>query len=146
MLVYLTLHLLPGAGLAAGNSYTLATFSSTDFSVADFSYSGLPAGLAGVFNLTSNSLTFDVFGPPVIVTQPQNVVVIMGGTASFTVIVNPTPTLTYQWLKDGLPITGANERDIDNQQASREQISASYSVVVSNAAGTGDKRCCHACR
>ena len=124
----------PGAGLAAGKSYTLATFNSTDFSVADFSYTGLPLGLAGVFNLTSNSLTFDVFGPPVIVTQPQNVVVVMGGTANFTVSVNPTPTLTYQWLKDGLPITGATSTTLTINGVQGADI-GSYSVMVSNAAG-----------
>jgi autotransporter-associated beta strand protein len=125
----------PGGGLAAGQSYTLATFGSTDFSVADFSYTGLPFGLAGVFNLTSNSLTFDTFGPPVIVTQPQSVVAVMGGSAVFTVGVNPTPTLTYQWLKDGLPIAGANGPTLTINGVQGADIGG-YSVVVSNAAGT----------
>jgi rhamnogalacturonan endolyase len=125
----------PGAGLAAGKSYTLATFGSTDFSVADFSYTGLPSGLAGVFNLTSNSLTFDVFGPPVILTQPQNVVAIIGGSATFTVNVSPTPGLTYQWLKDGMPITGANSSTLTINGVQGADV-GSYSVVVSNAAGT----------
>lgn len=124
----------PGAGLAAGKSYTLATFGSTDFSVADFSYSGLPLGLAGVFNLTSNNLTFDVFGPPVIVTQPQSVVATIGGSANFTVSVNPTPTLTYQWLKDGLPIAGANGPTLTINGVQGADVGG-YSVVVSNAAG-----------
>jgi autotransporter-associated beta strand protein len=125
----------PAAGLVAGNSYTLATFSSTDFGVEDFSYTGLPAGLAGVFNLTSNSLTFDVFGPPVIITPPQNVVVIMGGSATFTVVVSQTPTLAYQWLKDGLPITGANSPTLTINGVQGADV-GSYSVIVSNAAGT----------
>ncbi|HEU4932964.1 MAG TPA: immunoglobulin domain-containing protein, partial [Pyrinomonadaceae bacterium] len=125
----------PGAGLSAGKSYTLATFSATDFSVGDFSYTGLPSGLAGVFNLTSNSLIFDVFGPPVIVTQPQNVVAIIGGSATFTVNVSPTPTLTYQWLKDGLPITGANTSTLSINGVQGADV-GSYSVIVSNAAGT----------
>jgi rhamnogalacturonan endolyase len=125
----------PGAGLAAGNSYTLATFGATDFSVTDFSYSGLPAGLAGVFNLTSNSLTFDVYGPPVITTQPQNVVAIMGGSANFSVVVNPTPTLTYQWLKDGLPIQGANSATLTITGVQGADVGG-YSVIVSNAAGS----------
>ena len=124
-----------GAGLAAGITYTLATFGSTDFTAGDFSYSGLPAGLAGVFSVTSNSILFEVFAPPVIVTQPQNVVVLMGGTASFTVVVNPTPTLTYQWLKDGLPITGATNASLTISNVQAADI-GSYSVVVSNAAGS----------
>lgn len=125
----------PGASLSAGKSYTLATFTSTDFSAGDFSYTGLPSGLAGVFNLTSNSLTFDVFGPPVILTQPQNVVVILGGSAIFAVNVSPTPALTYQWLKDGLPVTGATGASLTINGVQGADV-GSYSVVVSNAAGT----------
>lgn len=124
-----------GAGLAAGITYTLATFGSTDFTAADFSYTGLPAGLAGVFIVTSNSILFEVFAPPVILTQPQNVVVLMGGTASFTVVVSPTPTLTYQWLKDGLPINGATNASLTISNVQAADI-GSYSVVVSNAAGS----------
>lgn len=75
-----------GPGLAGGNTYTLATFGSTDFMATDFSYSGLPPGLAGVFTVTSNSILFEVFAPPVIVTQPQNTVVLMGGMAVFTLL------------------------------------------------------------
>jgi hypothetical protein len=61
----------PGAGRAAGNSYVLAWFGSTDFTVDDFSYTGLPSGLAGISNLTSNTIVFDVFGPPSTVFREQ---------------------------------------------------------------------------
>jgi hypothetical protein len=61
--------------------------------------------------------------------------VIMGGSATFTVGVNPTPTLMYQWLKDGLPITGANSTTFSINGVQGADI-GSYSVVVSNAAGT----------
>ncbi len=124
-----------GPGLTAGTTFTLATFASSDFTAADFSYTGLPAGLAGVFTITSNSILFEVFAPPVIVTQPQSVVVLMGGTASFTVVVNPTPTLSYQWLKDGLPISGQTTASLTITNVQGADI-GSYSVVVSNAAGS----------
>ena len=75
-----------------------------------------------------------MFGPPVILTQPQNVVAIIGASATFTVAVSPTPTLTYQWLKDGLPITGANSATLTINEVQGADV-GSYSVVVSNAAG-----------
>jgi hypothetical protein len=37
-----------------------------------------------------------VFGPPVIATQPQSVTVLMGGTATFSVVVKNSPGLSYQ--------------------------------------------------
>jgi autotransporter-associated beta strand protein len=38
--------------------YTLVRFGSTDFLADDFSYRGLPSGVTGRFELTSNTLTF----------------------------------------------------------------------------------------
>jgi hypothetical protein len=106
-------------GLAAGNVYTLATFGSTDFTAADLTFSGLPAGLTDAFIVTGNAIQFEIFGPPEIVMQPQSVTVPMGGTATFSVTVNPSPMLTYQWFKDGFAINGATAASltITNVQA-----------------------------
>ncbi len=123
-----------GSGLAAGNVYTLATFGSTDLAATDLIYSGLPAGLIGEFTVTSNSVLFEVFGPPVIAAQPQSATVLMGGRASFSVAVNRSPGLSYQWFKDGVAISGAtgSSLTIDNAQAADI---GSYTVVVTNGAG-----------
>lgn len=50
----------PAANLAPGTTYTLATFGSTNFDVADFTYSGLPAELKGKFTLEAGALKFTV--------------------------------------------------------------------------------------
>jgi rhamnogalacturonan endolyase len=52
--------LTPGAGFVAGNTYTLATFASTDFSAADFSASGLPPGYVAIFSVSDTRLTVTV--------------------------------------------------------------------------------------
>ncbi|HKX30578.1 MAG TPA: Ig-like domain-containing protein [Blastocatellia bacterium] len=52
-----------GTGFAAG-TYTLATFGSTDLTVSDLAYSGLPAGFTGTFTMTPNSILFEVSGAP----------------------------------------------------------------------------------
>jgi hypothetical protein len=52
------------AGLAAGRSYTLMTFGSTDFLASDFIISGLPPGLRGVLRVRSNSIILEVVGTP----------------------------------------------------------------------------------
>lgn len=48
--------LTPASGFAPGNTYTLATFASTDFSAADLTATGLPAGHVAFFSLTSTTL------------------------------------------------------------------------------------------
>lgn len=47
-----------------GFTYTLITFGSTDFTVDDFSYTNLGAGLSGSFVQTANSLQFTVVPEP----------------------------------------------------------------------------------
>lgn len=125
----------PVAGFAAGNVYTLATFASTDLTPADLVFSGLPAGFIGELTVTPTSLLFEVFGPPVIAAQPQSVIALMGGSATFSVTVNRSLDLSYQWFKDGDPIAGASgpSLTINNVQASD---TGSYSVVISNGAGS----------
>jgi rhamnogalacturonan endolyase len=124
-----------GSGLAIGNTYTLVNFGSTNFAATDFSFSGLPAGLTGAFTVTPGSVVFRIFGPPVIATQPESVTVLMGGTATFSVAVNPTPSPTYQWLKDGSPIAGATGASLTIANVQAADI-GSYTVVISNPAGS----------
>ena len=124
-----------GPGLAIGNTYTLVTFGSTDLTAADLSFSGLPVGLTGAFTVTPTSILFEIFGPPVIATQPQNVTVLMGGTANFSVVVNPSPALTYLWFKDGSAIAGASGSSLTINNVQGADI-GSYSVLVTNPAGS----------
>jgi hypothetical protein len=124
-----------GAGFAVGNVYTLATFGSIDLTASDLTYSGLPPGFIGAFTVTSNSIVFEVFGPPVIAAQPQSLTVLMGGTAIFSVAVNNSPGLGYQWFKDGVVIEGATGSSLTILNAQAADI-GSYTVVVSNGAGS----------
>jgi rhamnogalacturonan endolyase len=123
-----------GPGFAIGNVYTLVTFGSTDLTASDLSYSGLPPGFIGAFTVTSNSVLFEVFGPPVIAAQPQSLIALMGGTATFSVAVNNSPGLAYQWFKDGVAISGATASSLTINNVQAADI-GSYAVVVSNGAG-----------
>src|SRR5262249_30005468 len=120
--------------LAIGATYTLVTFPSTDLTASDLTFSGLPPGFTGAFTVTSNSIVFEVFGPPVIATQPQSVTVLMGGTANFSVAVNNSPGLGYQCFKrsDAIARGTGSSLTINNVQASDICV---YAVVVSNGAG-----------
>lgn len=70
-----------------------------------------------------------------LVTQPQSQTVNRGSGISFTATANGTPTLTYQWQKDGVDIPGATSPSLSvaNVQSSD---AGSYTVTVSNAVGS----------
>jgi autotransporter-associated beta strand protein len=128
-----------GPGVAAGNAYKLVTFGATDFTVADFSFSGLPPGLTGAFFVSGNEITFKVYGPPVIVSQPLDATVLMGGAATFSVSAAEAPALSYQWFKNGEPIAGETAPGLTIANAQGFDI-GSYHVVVTNAAGSTPSR------
>ncbi|MBI2949201.1 MAG: immunoglobulin domain-containing protein [Verrucomicrobia bacterium] len=73
--------------------------------------------------------------PPVITIPPQSQTVSVGGIATFTVTVSGSEPLTYEWRKEGKPISGAAQATLtlSNVQA---LDAAAYTVVVSNAAGS----------
>lgn len=52
-----------GTGLL-GETYTLVTFTSTNFDVTDFSYSNLGGGHSGEFSISGNDLQFSVIPEP----------------------------------------------------------------------------------
>ncbi len=47
--------------------------------------------------------------PPRIVSQPRPQTTMLGGRAVFTVATDGTPPLSYQWMKNGVSLIGANE-------------------------------------
>jgi len=65
-----------------GFTYTLIEFGSTDFNVADFSYTNLAAGLAGEFVLNANSLQFTVTAIP----EPSTALLLAGGLMAVVLI------------------------------------------------------------
>ena len=71
---------------------------------------------------------------PIILTQPKDVTVLAGESASFKVTATGTEPLSYQWLKDGQPIPGATVSALVffNVLPSDAGI---YQVLVSNEAG-----------
>lgn len=72
---------------------------------------------------------------PTITTQPVNSTRDAGQTANFSVTANGNPAPTYQWRRNGTPISGATATSysISNVQNSHE---GSYTVVVTNSAGS----------
>ena len=70
------------------------------------------------------------------VSQPASVTVPLGQTATFSVTATGTGTLTYQWYKNGAPITGANSSTYTTPPTVAGDSGAVFTVVVSNSAGS----------
>jgi subtilase family serine protease len=72
---------------------------------------------------------------PTIVSQPQPVTVTAGSAFSLGVTATGSPTLAYQWSKNGVAINGATSPTYFVSSAAAANA-GSYTVVVSNSFGT----------
>jgi hypothetical protein len=113
-------------------SYTTPVLATTDsgatFQVIVSNGANPPA--------TSNSATLTVNPAsvaPSITTQPANVTVTAGATATFTVVATGTAPLSYQWEKNNSTIAGAPNSPIYTTPVlSTSDSGATFQVVVSN--------------
>lgn len=74
--------------------------------------------------------------PPSITKQPVGQTVVAGASATFSVTANGTSPLTYQWSKNGAPISGATSASYTTPPTTALDNRSQFVVVVSNAAGT----------
>ena len=73
--------------------------------------------------------------PASILSQPKDVSVFPGESATFGVAVSSTSSVTYQWLKDGNPIPGATNSILTIASVAAAD-SGNYTVLVSDRVGT----------
>jgi hypothetical protein len=120
-------NVLPGA---AGATLSL---SQVQPSQAGF-YSVQASNLVG--SVTSSRAKLTVIQPPIITNQPQNLVVLQGQPAVFTVAADGPGPLSYQWMANCVrPISGATTSTFRLKNTSATD-SGSYCVTVSNVFGT----------
>ena len=85
----------------------------------------------GFLDTASTSTTYT---RPTITTQPASYSASSGGSATFSVAATGTGTLTYQWYKDAVAISGATASTYTVSDATSD-TAGSYYVVVTNAYG-----------
>jgi hypothetical protein len=82
-----------------------------------------------------NQLLYSANVPPTILTQPPPAAnYIAGSPVSVAPVVYGNPTLAYQWLKDGSPVSGQTDLALTFGNVTTNN-SGNYSVVVTNAYG-----------
>ena len=99
----------PRSGFAADNTYTLATFASTNFTAADFTATGLPAGTGALFTVNPTNVQVVIQGTPAI-TSATSASGMFGAPFSYTITSTEAPvTFSATGLPPGLavdPVTG----------------------------------------
>jgi uncharacterized protein (TIGR02145 family) len=90
-------------------------------------------------SVQSNTVTVTVTNTavaPTITTQPSDVTVCAGSNATFSVAANGTASLHRQWRRNGVDLTGENGTSYTLQNAQLSNNGETFSVVVSNTAGS----------
>lgn len=118
---------------ATATSHTTAAMQAADngrqFRVLATNTAGSTASDPAIVSVTGDAVA------PAIIAQPQSLTVIAGSQALFAVGASGTAALSYQWSKNGTPITGANGPQLLIAGAQAADAGA-YRVVVSNTAGS----------
>lgn len=123
-----------GSTVTGGNAATLslATVSARDAG----SYLAIVSNAAGSTTSDTASLTVNAaVVAPTIVSQPASVTALEGTSVTFAVSATGSGPLVYQWQKNGVPLGGATSTSF-TFPAVLVSDAGSYSVVVTNAAGT----------
>jgi autotransporter-associated beta strand protein/YVTN family beta-propeller protein len=121
----------------AGDSFTLFAASSYSGAFNDLALPALSDGLGwDTSNLVVNgSITVvSTTNPPVIISQPQGLILSQGDLARFSVVAAGTRPLAYQWRRDSTNLAGATATYYAIGAATTND-SAQYSVVVTNTYG-----------
>jgi hypothetical protein len=76
-------------------------------------------------------------GPATIIVQPVSQIVVAGSNATFSVVAEGTPPLTYQWIFNGVNIPGATLSTYTRVHA-QPSHAGNYEVFVSNGFGSDE--------
>jgi len=120
-----------GSAIAGATTTTYTLASTTAASAGN--YSLVATNWLGSTTSTVAALT--VISPVSITTQPTAQTVIVGNTATFSVVATGSAPLTYQWSKDGVAISGATAATY-SIAATTAANAGSYSVIVTNSVGS----------
>lgn len=118
-------------GAAQTNVHTIAAGASSDsWSIA--------TGTVSSQTKVAIKIAANVSTPtaPSITIPPANRTVTVGQTATFSVSATGTPTLTYQWKKNGTDIPGATGPSYTTPPTALGDSGQQFSVVVTNGQGS----------
>jgi hypothetical protein len=119
---------------ATASTYAISAAQVSDSGAA---FSVTVSNAAGSVTSSTASLTvLPAAVAPTIVTPPASLSVQAGEAAAFSVSASGTAPLSYQWRRGGTPIAGATASSYVLPSAQASDDGASFTVLVSNAAGS----------
>ncbi|NBV86416.1 MAG: hypothetical protein EBS01_09185, partial [Verrucomicrobia bacterium] len=93
--------------------------------------------LVSIFGVTSEPAVLQVTSPAVLSGQPADTKALQGGSVMFSVVASGEGELSYQWRRNGLPITGAISPTLARSGVSVADTGY-YDCVVHTKIGTQD--------
>ena len=118
---------------------TSATYIRNPTAVSDnnSTYSVVVTNGGGTATSTAATLTVNAAPvAPTITTQPSSVMGFENSPATFSVVAAGTSPLSYQWRRNGTDISGATSSSYTLSSTALSDNGASFSVFVSNIAGS----------
>ena len=125
---------MPTASIAAGQS------NAYQIQFAPTAVGNTSGSMSIVSNATNSPLTISLsgngMGTLAITTQPVNQSVVVGQTATFSVVATGAGTLTYQWKKGGTAISGATAASYTTPATANSDNGSAFTVVVTDSNGS----------
>ncbi len=91
--------------------------------------------VANAFGSVTSIAALLALPPPVITTQPTNLVAVVGGTATFSVAADGQLPLSYQWQVNGVDLPGQTNASLTIPVVQSSDFT-NYTVLVSDADGS----------
>lgn len=125
---------------ATGISRPLAIMTAPDGSLYYLARAGLGGGSQGDNTSTSNGTLWKVnyagSGAPFISSQPQSTTAALGDVVSFTVGVSGVQPFFYEWMADGVVISGAISSSYSYTVSQLNDDGRNFTCKISNSLGT----------
>lgn len=127
---------LRGGQAIAGATQSTFTMALSQPSDNGTSFSVVVSNGAGTATSAAAVLTVQPVAPTIPDSAPRTVSVLQGAAATFSVTVNGSSPLTFQWRRNGAAIGGATTSSYTTPATTAADNGAVFDVVVTNVAGT----------
>lgn len=123
-----------------GATQSTYTIPATTLGDNNATFTVVVSGATGSITSQGATLTVSAAVAPTITVEPADVSVVVGKIAGFSVTATGTTPLAYQWKRDGADIAGATSSSYTIASPTLADSGKTFSVVVSNAAGSDTSR------